>query len=168
MRPNRSTLCSNASNAPVLAGVFRVDPLGKFLMLCPCNTVFHLRHLFPQAFGTDCSRFPYVVVRQAFPSLSVVGHFVTFGISVGAARLFPFGNHRRIWNQHLCPQRRRYIRRPAFLRRVRCQAFIQNIRVPAPGRPFRRYCWDPIVQMQKLPLPRLHLVHTVQAARWTL
>lgn len=42
------------------------------------------------------------------------------------------GNHRRIWNQHLCPQRRRYIRRPAFLRRVPRQAFIQNIRVPHP------------------------------------
>ena len=130
-------------NAPVLAGVFRVDPLGKFLMLCPFNTVFHLRHLFPQAFGTDYSRFPYVVVHHAFPRLSVVRDLIPFGISVGTARLFPFRDNRRLWNQHLCPQGRRYIRRPAFLRRVRCQAFIQNIRVPHPVSCFVGACRVP-------------------------
>ena len=45
--------------------------------------------------------------------------------------------------QHLCPQGRRYIRHPAFLRRVPCQAFIQNIRVPHPVSCFVGACRAP-------------------------
>ena len=127
--------------------------LGKFLMLCPCNTVFHLRHLFPQAFGTGCPRLPYVVVRQAFPRLSIMGYLIPFGVWIRAAWLFPFRDNRRLWDQHFCPQGRRHIRRPAFLRRVRCQAFILKHPRTAPGRLLRRCLPRPMPGILPEPAP---------------